>query len=81
MIVLNVVAGVDTSVIMAIVGHKTTAMFKRYNRIDLDDGIEAIRKFDKYLSGEPKKREIGEEEKVDYFNITSVLPHGTRCNA
>jgi hypothetical protein len=39
-------AGVDTSLIMAITGHKTMAMFRRYNRIDLSDGIEAIKKLD-----------------------------------
>jgi integrase len=44
-------AGVDISVIMAISGHKTMAMFRRYNRIDLEDGIEAIRKLEVYLSG------------------------------
>jgi integrase len=45
-------AGVNISVIMAISGHKTMAMFKRYNRIDLDDGREAMRKLEVYLSGD-----------------------------
>ena len=44
-------AGVNISVIMAISGHKTMAMFRRYNRIDLDDGREAMRKLESYLSG------------------------------
>jgi len=44
-------AGVNISVIMAISGHKTIAMFKRYNRIDLNDGKEAMRKLEVYLSG------------------------------
>jgi integrase len=44
-------AGVNISVIMAISGHKTMAMFRRYNRIDLDDGREAIRKLEAYLLG------------------------------
>ncbi len=78
-------AGVDTSVIMAITGHKTMAMFKRYNRIDLGDGIEAIKKLDQYLSREPEKREVGkeerQEEKADYFNITSHIPIGTPAPA
>ena len=43
-------SGVDTSVIMAISGHRTMAMFKRYNRIDLDDGRDAMRKLEIYLS-------------------------------
>jgi hypothetical protein len=39
-------AEVNISVIMAISGHKTMAMFRRYNRIDLNDGREAMRKLD-----------------------------------
>ena len=66
---------------MAITGHETMAMFRRYNRIDLSDGIEAIKKLDQYLSGEPKKREMGEVEKVDYFNITSRIQIGTPASA
>jgi len=54
---------------------------KRYNRIDLNDGIEAIKKLDQYLSAEPKKRGIGEEEKVDYFNITSRIRIGSPASA
>ena len=42
-------AEVNISVIMAISGHKTMAMFRRYNRIDLDDGKEAMRKLEAYL--------------------------------
>jgi len=44
-------AEVNISIIMAISGHKTMAMFKRYNRIDLNDGKEAMRKLEVYLSG------------------------------
>jgi hypothetical protein len=54
-------AGVHTSVIMAISGHKTMAMFKRYNRIDLDDGRDAMKKLEAYLV----ERKILEEEKND----------------
>ncbi|MGA2465702.1 MAG: site-specific integrase [Thermodesulfobacteriota bacterium] len=53
-------AGVDTSVIMAISGHKTVAMFKRYNRIDLDDGRDAIRRLEAYLLENQEQ----EEEKL-----------------
>jgi len=45
-------AGVNISVIMAISGHKTMAMFRRYNRIDLNDGREAMRKLELYLLGD-----------------------------
>ena len=45
-------AGVNISLIMAISGHKTMAMFRRYNRIDLNDGIEAMRKLELYLLGD-----------------------------
>ncbi len=31
-------------------GHKTMVMFKRYNKVDLDDGREAMRKLETYLS-------------------------------
>ena len=51
-------AGVNISVIMAISGHKTMAMFRRYNRIDLDDGREAIRKLEVYLMGRSECDEI-----------------------
>jgi len=76
-------AGVNISVIMAISGHKTMAMFKRYNKIDLNDGRDAMRKLQSYLSGDQtiqgknlRHREvgIGEEngsEEADYFYITS----------
>ena len=47
-------AGVNISVIMAISGHKTMAMFRRYNRIDLNDGREAMRKLEVYLSGDQR---------------------------
>lgn len=45
-------AEVNISIIMAISGHKTMAMFRRYNRIDLDDGREAMRKLEIYLLGD-----------------------------
>jgi len=64
-------AGVHTSVIMAMSGHKTTAMFKRYNRIDLDDGREAMRKLETYLSkNRHEARQLKQQEE-------SGIPH---CN-
>jgi len=38
---------------MAMSGHKTMAMFKRSNKIDLDDGREAVRKLERFVSFEP----------------------------
>jgi integrase len=35
-------AGVSDSVVMSISGHKTYAMFRRYNRIDREDRLEAL---------------------------------------
>ena len=61
-------AGVDTSVIMAISGHKMMAMFRRCNRIDLDDGRDAMRKLEIYLSEDRKKEE---KDKV-YCNTTAA---------
>ena len=66
-------AGVHTSVIMAISGHKTMAMFKRYNRIDLDDGRDAMKKLEGYLV----ERKILEEAKNDLqmtYNFNDVPP-------
>lgn len=40
-------AGVSDSVIMSISGHKTYAMFKRYNRIDREDRLEALNRLAK----------------------------------
>jgi len=65
-------AGVNISVIMAISGNKTMAMFRRYNRIDLSDGIEAMRKLENYLSENQGKEKEVQENELDYFNITSA---------
>jgi len=59
---------VDPSVIMEISGHKTMAMFKRYNRIDLDEGRDAMRKLEAYLVGNQAK----EKERIDFI-LTSSL--------
>jgi integrase len=69
-------AGVDTSVIMAISGHKTMAMFKRYNRIDLDDGRDAMRKLESYLA----RNQTKEKERID-FTVTSSLQDGSLASA
>lgn len=43
-------AGVDRSVIMKITGHKTHAMFERYNTVDKDDAQEAIKRLGELLT-------------------------------
>lgn len=48
-------ADVDTTVIMAISGHKTMAMFNRYNRVDLEDGSIAMKKLQAYLAKNEEK--------------------------
>jgi integrase len=42
-------AGVSDSVIMSISGHKTYAVFRRYDRIDRNDRQEAIRKVERLI--------------------------------
>jgi integrase len=77
-------AGVNISVIMAISGHKTMAMFKRYNKIDLNDGREAMRSLETYLSGmkgQEKRIETTKENELDYCNITAKLRDGTIASA
>jgi integrase len=52
-------AGVDQSVIMKLTGHKTAAMFHRYNTVDAADAKEAYRKLDGFLSqgqGDPGQK-------------------------
>ena len=47
-------AGVDRSVIMKMTGHKTVAMFHRYNTVDVQDAREAYLRLEKYLGQEQK---------------------------
>ena len=42
-------AGVDQTVIMKLTGHKTLAMFNRYNTVDQVDAMDAMRRLDRYL--------------------------------
>jgi hypothetical protein len=42
-------AGVDQTVVMKLTGHKTLSMFNRYNTVDQDDALEAMRKLDVLL--------------------------------
>jgi hypothetical protein len=43
-------AGVERSVIMKITGHKTTSMLERYDTVDRDDALEAIKRLDDFLT-------------------------------
>ena len=43
-------AGVDQTVIMKLTGHKTLAMFTRYNTVDQADAVDAMKKLDSFLS-------------------------------
>ena len=58
-------AGVHDSVIMKQTGHKTTAMFHRYNTVDIADANEGYRKLEAFLGQEEdpgtpdKKRGLG----------------------
>ena len=48
-------AGVDQSVIMKLTGHKTAAMFHRYNTVDTADAKEAYQKLEGFLDQEPEE--------------------------
>ena len=45
-------AGVDHTVIMKLTGHKTMAMFNRYNTVDKEDAQAAMRRLDGYLAAQ-----------------------------
>jgi len=46
---------------MHFTGHKTSAMFERYNTIDEDDAKEALRKSDRFLDGAGEENGRSEE--------------------
>ena len=48
-------AGVAPSVIMKMTGHKTAAMFNRYNTVDMEDAQEAYRKLEEYMGQEQRE--------------------------
>ena len=48
-------AGVPKSIIMKITGHKTSAMFERYNTIDEDDAKDALNKLNQFLESQAEK--------------------------
>ena len=53
-------AGVQKSVIMKMTGHKTSAMFDRYNTVDEEDAKEALKKLDKFLESKGKEEAEGD---------------------
>jgi len=56
-------AAVHHSVIVKLTGHKTVAMFHRYNTVDAADAKEAYRKFEALLNqGVQRGNAAGEEQ-------------------
>jgi len=53
-------AGVNDSVIMSISGHKTYAMFKRYNRIDRQDRVNALKQVERQFDTDMTRSESGQ---------------------
>ncbi|MDA1000985.1 MAG: tyrosine-type recombinase/integrase [bacterium] len=51
-------AGVSQNVAMQISGHRTAAVFRRYDIVDADDLRDAMRKRDAYLSALPAERKV-----------------------
>jgi integrase len=45
-------AGVDATVIMKLTGHKTLSMFTRYNTVDQDDAVDAMKRLNLFLSAQ-----------------------------
>jgi len=45
-------AGVDQTVIMKLTGHKTLSMFNRYNTVDQEDAVGAMKRLDLFLSAQ-----------------------------
>jgi len=45
-------AGVEMTVIMKLTGHKTLSMFNRYNTVDQEDAVDAMKRLDQFLSSQ-----------------------------
>ena len=54
-------AGVPKSVIMHLTGHKTSAMFDRYNTIDEEDARDALKKLNEFLKREGQEDPVTKE--------------------
>ena len=44
-------AGVSESVTMGITGYSTREIFDRYNRVDMEDKKDAVKRLERYLKG------------------------------
>lgn len=52
--------GVQQTVAMKITGHKTDAIFRRYDITSSEDKRDALRRQREYLAGQPKKNNVTE---------------------
>jgi integrase len=53
-------AGVSETVAMAVTGHRTRAMFDRYNITDEDDKREALRRLQVHRAAQPIQRNVAD---------------------
>ena len=73
-------AGVDQTVIMKLTGHKTLSMFNRYNTVDQEDAVGAMKRLDLFLSSQ-KSSESSDQvltgsflmEKTDLWRASKLL--------
>jgi integrase len=56
-------AGVKDAVVMKLTGHKTLAMFLRYSHLDKEQGENAMKLLDNYLSGNQAESQKEKQEK------------------
>jgi integrase len=59
-------AGVDQTVIMKLTGHKTLSMFNRYNTVDQEDAVGAMKRLDLFLSAQ-KSSESSDQVQTGSF--------------
>ena len=59
-------ARVDQTVIMKLTGHKTLAMFTRYNTVDQADAVDAMKRLDSFLSAQ-KSSESSDDVQTGSF--------------
>ncbi len=50
--------GIDTSIAMAISGHRTASVFQRYNIVTTDDQRRALERTMDYLAGQPTESKV-----------------------
>ncbi len=75
-------AGVDHSVIMKLTGHKTAAMFHRYNTVDTADAREAYRRLDAFLGqeqGEGSSANLGSGQKSAPIVLPQIKKGSRSC--